>query len=223
MDVKAIETEYNGYKFRSRLEARWAVFFDAAGIKYEYEAYGFEGINWGDELPRKYLPDFYLPQFDVFVEVKPSKEKLYQEQEKISSCIDFNATPISEKGLLILGQIPHYEPFEDEFIVPKFAFLTWNKGVDSNLASFIFDDLDKLRLITEFTGEVSSAPELPYIVVNDDLYLMANHAAAYMENMLWTVNRNNVLSTAVKLSPCFKKARQARFEHGETPKAEKII
>lgn len=27
--MKAIETEYNGYKFRSRLEARWAVFFDA--------------------------------------------------------------------------------------------------------------------------------------------------------------------------------------------------
>lgn len=25
----AIQTEYNGYLFRSRLEARWAVFFDA--------------------------------------------------------------------------------------------------------------------------------------------------------------------------------------------------
>ena len=30
--IKAIETEYNGYKFRSRLEARWAVFFDALGV-----------------------------------------------------------------------------------------------------------------------------------------------------------------------------------------------
>ena len=27
--IKAIETVYNGYRFRSRLEARWAVFFDA--------------------------------------------------------------------------------------------------------------------------------------------------------------------------------------------------
>ena len=26
MEIKAIETEYNGYKFRSRLEARWARF-----------------------------------------------------------------------------------------------------------------------------------------------------------------------------------------------------
>ena len=26
--IKPIETKYNGYRFRSRLEARWAVFFD---------------------------------------------------------------------------------------------------------------------------------------------------------------------------------------------------
>ena len=25
-DIKAIETEYDGHRFRSRLEARWAVF-----------------------------------------------------------------------------------------------------------------------------------------------------------------------------------------------------
>ena len=35
--IKAVQTEYNGYKFRSRLEARWAVFFDTLGIEYEYE------------------------------------------------------------------------------------------------------------------------------------------------------------------------------------------
>ena len=43
--TKAIETVYNGYRFRSRLEARWAVFFDALGVKYEYEAEGFEMMN----------------------------------------------------------------------------------------------------------------------------------------------------------------------------------
>lgn len=63
--VKAIDTEYNGYKFRSRLEARWAVFFDAVGCKYEYEVEGYEledGV--------KYLPDFYLPEYDTYVEIK---------------------------------------------------------------------------------------------------------------------------------------------------------
>ena len=51
--IRAIETEYNGYRFRSRLEARWAVFFDALGVEYEYEPEGFE-------LPsgKRYLPDF---------------------------------------------------------------------------------------------------------------------------------------------------------------------
>ena len=51
--MKAIETMYNGYRFRSRLEARWAVFFDALGVKYEYEPEGFL-------LPsgKCYLPDF---------------------------------------------------------------------------------------------------------------------------------------------------------------------
>ena len=54
-EIKAIETVYNGYRFRSRLEARWAVFFDAAGIEYEYEPEGFS-LDYGIQ----YLPDFAL-------------------------------------------------------------------------------------------------------------------------------------------------------------------
>lgn len=53
MTIKAIETEYNGYRFRSRLEARWAVFLDILGVKYEYEP---EGFDLGNGL--YYLPDF---------------------------------------------------------------------------------------------------------------------------------------------------------------------
>lgn len=62
--MRAIETEYNGYKFRSRLEARWAVFFDALGIEYEYEKEGYDldGI--------RYLPDFWLPRLDLWAEIK---------------------------------------------------------------------------------------------------------------------------------------------------------
>jgi len=64
MYLKAIETKYKGYRFRSRSEARWAVFFDTAKIRWEYELEGFD-VNgtW-------YLPDFYLPDFDSFFEVK---------------------------------------------------------------------------------------------------------------------------------------------------------
>lgn len=51
---KAIETRYAGCRFRSRLEARWAVFFDAMGFEWEYEPEGFE-LSTG-----RYLPDFRL-------------------------------------------------------------------------------------------------------------------------------------------------------------------
>jgi hypothetical protein len=61
---KAIETLYKGYRFRSRLEARWAVFFDASKIEWEYEVEGYE-------LPSgRYLPDFWLPQVNMWAEVK---------------------------------------------------------------------------------------------------------------------------------------------------------
>lgn len=53
MNIKAIETVYKGYCFRSRLEARWAVFFDALGLEWEYEP---EGFDLGDGV--YYLPDF---------------------------------------------------------------------------------------------------------------------------------------------------------------------
>lgn len=65
--IRAIETTYNGYRFRSRLEARWAVFFDALGIKYWYEPEGFE-LDAG-----RYLPDFFLPQVEMYAEVKATE------------------------------------------------------------------------------------------------------------------------------------------------------
>jgi hypothetical protein len=54
--LKAIETLYKGYRFRSRLEARWAVFFDALGMQWVYEP---EGVRLPDGV--KYLPDFWIP------------------------------------------------------------------------------------------------------------------------------------------------------------------
>jgi hypothetical protein len=66
MDIKPIETVYKGYRFRSRLEARWAVFFDALGIEWEYEKEGYDlgEAGW-------YLPDFWLPRYQCWVEIKP--------------------------------------------------------------------------------------------------------------------------------------------------------
>jgi hypothetical protein len=59
-----IETWYNGYRFRSRTEARWAVFFDALAVPFSYEQEGFD--LWGSW----YLPDFWLPEQSLWLEIK---------------------------------------------------------------------------------------------------------------------------------------------------------
>ena len=65
-DIKAIETKYAGTIFRSRLEARWAAFFDTLGWNWIYEPFDLDG--WS--------PDFLLKPISpkragVLVEVKP--------------------------------------------------------------------------------------------------------------------------------------------------------
>lgn len=71
MTIKAIETHHNGYRFRSRAEARWSIFFDTLGLRWEYEPEGFDlgADGW-------YLPDFLLPDVDggTWVEVKPDSD-----------------------------------------------------------------------------------------------------------------------------------------------------
>lgn len=68
--IKAIETEYKGYRFRSRLEARWAVFFENIGMNWRYEPEGYDLGKVG-----YYLPDFLIlsPQgYNFYYEIKPN-------------------------------------------------------------------------------------------------------------------------------------------------------
>ena len=58
----AIQTLYKGIKFRSRTEAKWAVFFDHLNIPYRYELEGYEKNG------KAYLPDFFLEDQNCFVE-----------------------------------------------------------------------------------------------------------------------------------------------------------
>ena len=63
---RIIPTRYDGILYRSRTEARWAVFLDAIGTSHHYEP---DGFDFGDI---RYLPDFYLPATDLYVEIKGS-------------------------------------------------------------------------------------------------------------------------------------------------------
>lgn len=100
--MRAIETHYAGCRFRSRLEARWAVFFDTLGVEWQYELEGFET----DAGP--YLPDFWLPEFHKWVEVKPDGRPLTQsERDRMGSF--GHDRHLHEQGFLLLTglQKPH--------------------------------------------------------------------------------------------------------------------
>lgn len=62
--ITALPTKYAGCHFRSRTEARWAVFFDTLGVAWQYEPQGF------DLDGHRYLPDFWLPSLNAWYEVK---------------------------------------------------------------------------------------------------------------------------------------------------------
>lgn len=57
-NIQPIISYYKEQRFRSRTEAKWAVYFDEVGITYEYEPEGYI-LSDGNT----YLPDFYLPKF----------------------------------------------------------------------------------------------------------------------------------------------------------------
>lgn len=105
MEIKPIETFYKGYRFRSRLEARWAVFFDALNIDWVYEPEGFHLGSAGC-----YLPDFFLKNVScrggapgVWAEIKPTaptdeehkKMELLVSGTKKDGFILFGSTPLA--------------------------------------------------------------------------------------------------------------------------------
>ena len=102
MTIKAIETKYKGYRFRSRLEARWAVFFDAFPLKWEYEP---EGFDLGED--GYYLPDFYLPEMDMWVEVKPDVLLINGERDKIEAL-----ARMTDKRVLLAVGVPALRNYE---------------------------------------------------------------------------------------------------------------
>lgn len=221
MDIKPIETEYNGYRFRSRLEARWAVFFDVAGIKYEYEPEGFE-LDDGT----RYLPDFYLPDFSTFCEVKGEREGVWDEIRKAGNMITWGG-PI--KRLVILGNIPP----QYEGGLWHFPVYYWDGKQDYARVGwwFFFDDYDsgksKGKISNadyfdpwyEYNGDLRVLPEtktltfqpISDVALKKDRYKRKESEICDEITYKFLYEINNITFVA------FDKARSARFEHGETP------
>jgi hypothetical protein len=90
----AIPTTYRGTNFRSRLEARWAAFFDLVGWRVVYE------VGEGD----RYLPDFLvLGDWPFFVEVGPCVTR--SEYAAKSRDADRSASQLG-RDVLVVGVSP---------------------------------------------------------------------------------------------------------------------
>lgn len=190
-EIKPIETKYKGYRFRSRLEARWAVFFDTMGIEWKYETDGFD-IDGG-----WYLPDFFLPykaggpSWGYWVEIKPTS--LDQDQ---AALLDGLARITGHRSFAICG-----DPWPQSYQVSMFEhyhgdqpnkFPLHENGVFYQLEMNI--DCEKSLSWNEFGASFGGHRHslLQWPIVGDD-----------------EVNR--------AMLSAFEAARAARFEHGETP------
>lgn len=78
--IQALPTTYSGCRFRSRAEARWAVFFDHLDLKWEYEPEGY-ALDSGP-----YLPDFFLRDLDSFYEVKGTTPTVEEDAKASDLC-----------------------------------------------------------------------------------------------------------------------------------------
>ena len=117
--IKAIPTKYRGYEFRSRLEARYAIFLDDMEESWEYELEGFQlPSGW-------YLPDFFLTDMDCWLEIKgqqPSEQELIKCEELFR---------MTEKPVILTVGIP--QTLED----PNFDDMAFC-GVTSSLTKIYF-------------------------------------------------------------------------------------
>lgn len=89
--IVAIPTIYNSVRFRSRLEARWAAFFDLLQMKWSYEPMDFKG----------WIPDFFLHDHHQYTEVKPIDEYCLQTAKKM-------LTAAPDETLVLLGLAPKF-------------------------------------------------------------------------------------------------------------------
>jgi hypothetical protein len=105
---RAISTRYKGCLFRSRNEARWAVFFKTLGIAWTYEPEGFHISNYTG-----YLPDFYIEPWQSWVEIK-SKAPTCEERTKCRSLCD-----ITEKFVILLAGEPYPARYQAFLCIPK--------------------------------------------------------------------------------------------------------
>jgi hypothetical protein len=188
----AIETQYRGYRFRSRLEARWAVWLDTLGVEYEYEAEGF------DLGGTRYLPDFRIENGYAFVEVKPKRSLLPDDLRKASLL----ALQGRARVVVISG-----DPWPGEYEVRCFTQfgLECHAHDSHRVAAGSFH-----HVICRVTDDDASC-EADFHSLNVTEFL-AGDGVHHRESRTVFIA---VLPETASLSAAYRTARGARFEFGE--------
>ena len=197
--LKPIETHYRGYRFRSRLEARWAVFFDKLRVRWDYEPQGYALTL----LPRDpdhlgaYLPDFWLPDQQSWFEVK-GEEPDAHEWQRLSRFADLVIADDTAPRLFVaVGRIPDPTtvgssgPYGDQLTITRI---------------FPDDASDEPYAWTTCTN--CGFPDLQWSARSE-----RNHCGcgAKWEGDNYQNGDDHLILAA------YQAARSARFEHGEQP------
>ncbi len=99
VDIQPKETYFRGVWYQSKLEAQWAVFFSAANIIYKSQPGTYPKLCGGG-----YKPDFFLPEFDLYVEVKRNTpEGISEIRDRCEEAIYWGG---DIKQILILSNVP---------------------------------------------------------------------------------------------------------------------
>lgn len=218
--VPAIETEWGGWKFRSRLEARWAIFMDRAGVQFEYEPEGFE-----TEAGR-YLTDFYLPEHRTWLEIKPRIELVTEyERKRIIALGSATAASTDEMMLVLVG-----EPWVGKYAIYrvtdgelKFSASPWIQcpscgRIGPNNIDYVSESGERCKTKDEYrAANLIVTLCVPCILGSPPLTWTAPTDLIHFERGFSFVPKSfDLESCEVRLA--FAAARRARFEHGETPR-----
>lgn len=156
MAAPAISTRYADTVFRSRLEARWALFFDYLGIAWEYEP---EGYRLGPDRDHWYLPDFRLSEIGTWVEVKGDASRVNKETLAYAVHPEFGLPLVGDETmprLLLLGELPR---MQRGWAAP------WHRLVATTSATFVmaeYAEYEKTAQYWEPNDAFSSAPWTPF-------------------------------------------------------------
>jgi len=195
-NIKAIETRYKSYRFRSRLEARWAVFFDALGLTWDYEPEGFEtDAGW-------YLPDFFLKELNAWVEVKPQhlneieREKAFAVSSHTNAVL-FHLNQIPEKGNM--GKHCTYVSGV------RYVGISMTNSITFEPISWLMETYEECNLLKQGTGDYIKA-------INWNAHHFPKAKQQHFPNGAMFYHE---FSHAPATGSACAAARAARFEHGE--------